>query len=273
MAEARRRASAVLLAAVLVAGCAAGSDESAASTSSPSATATTDAEPVGVLPASDEFEGTTVSDWTIAAGDDVGDGVDHSVAVSDGALVLQPRRSWWVHGNRALFLSHLVTGDFVATVRLSATGADAAMPSANWSLSGILARAPDGTTAGENWVSLRAGVVDGRWVDERKTTVDSTSSLVLEDAPGGWRELRLARFGDRFFLLVRDADGWRMWWVYSRSDLPDTIEIGVDAFSGYESASADLVSTIDWVRFTPIDAPSALLAADPDDLLPYLTAE
>lgn len=223
------------------------------------------------LPASDEFGGTALSGWNVLRGDDFGEGTDHAISVDGGSLVLAPKVSWWVDGHEGLYVWKPVTGDFVATMRVNVTGTAAAKPDSDWTLSGILVRNPASTHERENWISLRTGVVHGDWAYERKTTAGSRSVLVLSSSHEGWVDLRVARVGSRFFLLRRNAAGrWSLLWTYVRADLPRTLQVGMDAFTGFESPHGDLVSHVDWFRFAPTGVPTKLRNASSANLLRYL---
>jgi len=225
----------------------------------------------GLRALSDEFDGTAPAGWSTLAGDDFGDGTAHRVSVANGALTLVPVRSWWVDDKEALYLWKQVTGDFVATMRVRVTGTQTDDPQANWSLSGILVRDPRSTHGNENWVAFRTGVVNDSRVYERKTTLRSHSILVLGSSPSGWVDLRVARVGTRFLLLKRNAAGrFVLHWSYNRPDLPRTLQVGIDAFSGDESPHADFVSTVDWFRFAPTGVPPKLRGARDARLVPYL---
>jgi hypothetical protein len=225
----------------------------------------------GLSSLSDEFNGSALTGWQTMQGDDFGDGTAHDVRVADGALALTPVRSWWVDDKEALYVWKQVTGDFVASMRVQVTGTKTAEPQANWSLSGILVRNPASTHANENWIAFRTGVVNDSRVYERKTTVHSRSILVLNASPSGWVDLRVARVGSRFFLLKRSSAGkWVRHWTYLRPDLPKTLEVGIDAFSGDESPHADLVSRVDWFHFAPTLVPANLRGARDAKLVPYL---
>ena len=230
------------------------------------------AAPAATMPSSDEFDGAALTGWNVLRGDDQGDGVDHAISVVDGALVLQPRVSWWVDDHEALYVWKPVAGDFVATTRVQVTGTKSEQPDSDWTLSGILVRNPSSTHERENWVSLRTGFVHGDWVYERKTTVGSHSVLVLSASQEGWVDLRIARVGARFFLLRRNAAGrWSLFWTYTRPDLPKTLQVGLDAFTGFEAPRGDLVSHVDWFHFAPTGVPGRLRSGAAKKLLPYLT--
>lgn len=226
----------------------------------------------GGLPAlSDEFNGSSLSGWQTMQGDDFGDGTANQITVADGSLTLVPVRGWWVDDKEALYVWKNVTGDFVATMQVRVTGTKTEDPGANWSLSGILVRNPASTHSNENWVAFRTGWVNGSRVYERKTTYHSRSILVLGSSPSGWVDLRVARVGSRFFFLKRTPAGrWIEHWSYNRPDLPKTLEVGIDGFSGDESPHADMISRIDWFHFAPTGVPAKLRNAKDAKLLPYL---
>jgi hypothetical protein len=220
---------------------------------------------------SDEFDSASPAGWNVTYGDDVGDGINHSVTVEGGSLTLRPRRSWWVDDHEALYVSKAVTGDFVATMRARVTGTETEEPQSNWTLSGFLLRDPRSTHARENWVSFRTGWVDGRWVYERKTTQGSRSRLVLWPSHAGWVDLRVARIGPRFLFLRRDGAAWKLHWEYTRPDLPATLQVGIDAFSGFDAPRTDLIARVDWIHFAPTGVPAAQRKAAAGKLLRYLT--
>ena len=206
----------------------------------------------------------TTAQWQVMQGD-LADGVVPTFDIaktSPGELTIRPGRSWWVDGTRAFYLYKPVVGDFVVTARLHVTGRDAAVPAADWSLSGLLVRRPTDNRAQENWVSFRIGRRGGKDVFERKTTVAGTSTLVLTPAQPTWVELRIARIGRYFVLLRRYGPGpFTTHFTYVRRDLPLALTAGIDAFSGYGDTKADLVSHVDWIHFSPTGVPGPLRRA------------
>src|SRR3954471_1707091 len=146
----------------------------------------------GITALSDEFDSSaSLGAWTAMDGDLQG-GTSPTHAIEGGELTITPGRSWWVDGVRAFYLHKEVRGDFKATARIKATGTQSALPTANWSLSGLLARRATDNAANENWVAFRSGLVGGRSVLERKTTRASHSDLVLDPIQRGWIELRIS---------------------------------------------------------------------------------
>ena len=53
--------------------------------------------------------------------------------------------------------------------------------------------------------------------------------------------------------------------------LPRSLQVGMDAFTGFEAPHGDLISHVDWFRFAPLAPPAKLRTATPAKLLPYLS--
>lgn len=150
------------------------------------------------------------------------------------------------------------------------------MPTDDWSLTGLMVRAPTTDQYVENWVHLSAGYV-GRPVVERKNTLAAHSELVVKDVGAGWVELRIVRSGAALVLLHRNPGRpWVLDFTYLRPDLPATVELLLTTQSGAESEHPDLVSTIDWPRVTPSRIRATLregAAPPPAAVLAALTAQ
>lgn len=229
------------------------------------------------LPAlSDEFDSpSSLSNWQVMQGDVI-DGEPARYGVENGELMVHAAHSKWIDDQHAFYLWKEVKGDFVATMRLSASGEHGAIPTADWSLAGLLVRAPSASS--ENWINFTAGRARGKSVFERKSTRSTHSILVLNPAPTGWLELRQVRIGNRFYLLRR-ADGgkWIVHWTYIRRDLPATLQVGFDAQSGSGDDHADLLVHVDYMHYAATNLPARLRArvlrgrATLKALRPYLT--
>jgi hypothetical protein len=197
---------------------------------------------------------------------------------SSGNLHFEPTTSGWYADFHGAFLFKEVTGDFFVATRLKVGGKTAELPTALWSLAGLMVREPrSGATKdnwqprGENWLFLTTGIAEpaGQPVFETKSTVNSRSNLKLRPARGGWVELGIARVRSAFVLLYR-YDGETKWTVqerFHRRDLPRTVQVGINAYSDWYGAKefhddplkfntvavkngkADLVVTVDYVRF------------------------
>src|SRR3954470_2170797 len=62
--------------------------------------------------------------------------------VQNGRLLLRPLASGWFDDNQAGHLYREITGDFIVSAGLDAKGANAALPQSEFSLAGLLVRAP-----------------------------------------------------------------------------------------------------------------------------------
>ncbi len=167
---------------------------------------------------------------------------------SPGQLYLMPYTSGWFADFRGILLYKEVTGDFDVTTRIEATGKSGAVPKRTYSLGGLLARTPRNITLAtwqpfhENWVFVNTGYGDnapnrkGKSQMETKTTVESDSTLELVAIPSGPVDIRIVRVGPTFVMLYR-APG-RAWVVskrYQRPDMPATLQVGLDAYTNWES--------------------------------------
>jgi hypothetical protein len=236
-----------------------------------------------IRPLSDEFEtAASLEKWNRFDRSEGWPDMVRRLAVADGHLSLEPYTSGWFAEFHAPFVFREVTGSFVATARVRVRGKESDVPAETWSLAGLMVREarPDSARKweprGENWLFLTTGVAfeKGKPVFETKTTVNSRSNLKLHPARSGWIELRIARVGPHFFLLTKyDGEKWRLLERFYRSDLPRTLQVGLNAYSGWDSASdlhndpekfnrtvlkdrrADVILDVDWIRFSRPEIP------------------
>ena len=230
----------------------------------------------------DEFESpASLANWTSFEATQGWPDHLRRAAVVDGVLEIEPWTSGWYAEFHAPFLHREVTGDFVVTARITANGLQGEIPTSTWSLAGLMVREPRAVTPttweprGENWLFITTGVADRVDVPvyESKTTVNSRSNLKLRRAPSGWVELGVARLGPSFFLLVREDGKWRVHERFHRMDLPRTVQVGLVAYTDWDSAGElqrdprrfnttvlkdgkpDLKARVDWVRHKPLRMP------------------
>jgi hypothetical protein len=198
-----------------------------------------------------------------------------------GHLTIEPEVSSWFEDFRGAYLYKLVDGDFAVTMRIEATGLDGGVPSSNFSLAGILVRAPRPPAptferGRENWLFINTGANERQPRVETKTTVDSLSTLRLIPSRAGPIELRIERRGTTFS-LYRQYDGEVRERVetFERPDLPETLQVGIDAYTDWDTVAsmyaslpfefnstviasppgnADLIARVDWIRFERICA-------------------
>jgi hypothetical protein len=232
----------------------------AAGSASPPGTPSSSPAIVDVASASDEFnDPATLGKWTVMQGE-LPDGQSSIFDIGQtrpGALTILPSRSWWVDDTRGFFIYKHIQGDFVVTVRIRASGKASETPTVDWSLAGLLIRSPGGADASEQWVGYTVGFV-GQPRIERKTTKASHSELRLLPVEPGWVELRVVRSGALLILMRRQSTSdWSVDAVYLRPDLAPTVQVGIDAQSGYDSDRTDLVAEMDWIHFAPTGIPPA----------------
>lgn len=200
-------------------------------------------------------------------------GVDQ---VTPGALHIEPQVSTWFEDYCGPLLFKEVTGDFIVTTRIRVTGIGGGVPQSDFSLAGLMVKAPDPTpgvwSAGEaNWMFLSTGMgTGGQPQFETKDTIDGESELILAPAPTGWLRLRIERNGATFTLSARGAgQAWQTLRVLDRPDLPETLQVGMTTYTDWPSVTAypggplafntalvesppgnrDLVAQYDWIRF------------------------
>lgn len=246
------------------------------------------APPPPIAALSDEFDGPgSLGRWTSHGAAEGWPEMIRSVAVdAGGVLRIEPTVSGWYADFRGPFLYQEVTGDFVATTRVRARGTGGALPSVTWSLAGLMVREPRGTTAAtwepraENWLFATTGIAaqPGQPVIETKTTVNGRSALNLHPVPAGWMELRIVRVRADFLVFQRaeGAGEWTLQERFHRPDLPRTLQVGVNAYSGWDlvpelwndaaafnrtviaDRATDLAAEFDYVRFDRPAVPAAL---------------
>ncbi len=168
-----------------------------------------------------------------------------------GELYLVPYASGWFEDWRGVFLHKNVTGDFDATMKIKVSGKNAEVPELLYSFAGLMARAPRGggieawEPKKENWLFITTGFsepANGPLVPhlESKTTKDSVSDLRIIRSQTGWLELRVVRLGAHFYTLYRfEGEPWYFSRKYERADLPDTLQVGLTAYTNWGAVNVD----------------------------------
>ncbi|MBC5775338.1 DUF1349 domain-containing protein [Pontibacter sp. KCTC 32443] len=162
-------------------------------------------------------------------------------STSKGHLYFEPGTSGWFADQQAPFMFKEITGDFDVRVRMKVSGRKGDVPQSQWSLAGLMARAPkrggkDTWKPGEeNWMFMTTGIAEelGKPVIETKKTISSHSSLKLRPAKLDWIEMRLVRVGPSFVLLYK-YDNDKTWTVRERFynvDMPRTLQVGLIGYT------------------------------------------
>ena len=215
---------------------------------------------------------------------------------SAGSLTLEPAVAGWFEEYQGAYIFKEVMGNFFVTARVKTRGRETELPTALWSLAGLMVRAPrpDSTKdkwiqRGENWLFFTTGVADPATVPvfESKTTSNSKSNLKLRPAKTGWVELGIARVRSAFILVYR-FDGETKWTVHERfhrRDLPRSLQVGINAYSGgstheeqdpfkfntmqSKNGKSDLILNVDYVRFRRLNYEVSSPRSDASELTDY----
>ena len=201
-----------------------------------------------------------------------------------GQAALMPYTSTWYKDWRGVLLFKPVKGDFVLTTRVKVTGRDGkSAPRSNYSLAGLMARAPRSITpetwqpGGENYVFVSLGAANqpGNYQFEIKTTINSDSRLHMIPANTNDAQLQIARLGQTIVLLVKTPqDPWRILVRFPRPDFPQELQCGLCTYTDFNTASRtqprqhngmviregnpDVGALYDYVRFRRPAIPAAL---------------
>jgi hypothetical protein len=167
---------------------------------------------------------------------------------SSGQLYIEPYTSTWFEDYRGVFLYKEVTGDYMVTARVRASGKTSDTPTSTFSLSGLMSRAPRNITMsswtphGENWLFIATGYGNGG-IDgpqfETKTTTNSASDLWLTPSQVNWVNLRILRVGEVFLMLYQFTGGpWTLSRCFDRPDLPQGLQVGVHAYTDWNTITS-----------------------------------
>ena len=207
--------------------------------------------------------------------------------IEPGKMILLPYASSWVDDYRAPFMYKEVSGNFMVTTLVQVNDrTGATLPNVEDSMAGLLIRSGRNVTpstwatGGENHISLTVGAADQVATSDiaAQNTEDSVSSMSLN---AGWKtaELRLARIDDYFILMARPSAGaWTVQARYERADLPETLQVGLTAYSDSSSVlamdpltfngsvltsgNADLMATFDFIKYQTLEMVSGYESMD-----------
>lgn len=204
-----------------------------------------------------------------------------------GRMVMMPFTSTWFNDYRGELTFKSVQGDFVVTADVEATNrAGSGPPASAFSLAGLMARAPRQITpatwhaGGESYIFLSLGAADRppSFQFEVKTTVNSVSTLNIDNNGVGHAVIQIARIGPYVITLKNVAGLWSVHRRYYRPDFPPIMQVGMTTYTDYPTCSTfapfihnstvihaghpDLIAAYDYVRFRRPNVPASLATAD-----------
>ena len=166
-----------------------------------------------------------------------------------GQMFMMPHTCTWYQEWRGDQAYKPVTGDFVVTTDVTASRrGGGGPPNSNFSLAGILVRAPRPgvtnpaawTPNGENYIFLSLGAANtpGSYQFEVKTTSNSVSHLEISPADVERARVQIARIGS-YFIALRQLEGgaWEVHRRYTRADMPATLNVGLTAYTDWNTCS------------------------------------
>jgi len=209
---------------------------------------------------SDEFNSNSLNNWSLRH---VVEGTPAQYTTLDinqstpGHLTIIPTLTpgWFDDGDAPLVFK-MLTGNFAVHIRVLADSVTnpGQPPGSDFNSAGLLARNPAGATGPENYIMLNTGrqnaTIPTGVGSETKTTFNSNSTLFLDQGANSG-ELILCRIGDNFhsFRFLDGDAGWSRTDVFSRPDLPSTLQVGLVAL-GF-GAPPDLRAEFDFIRLRP----------------------
>jgi hypothetical protein len=245
-----------------------------------------------LAPLSDEFnDASTLSQWRqvyLVEGWDANQLELQDINTTRaGRMVMMPFTSTWFNDYRGVLTFKEVQGDFIVTAdveaaRRSGSGA----PSSAFSLAGLMIRAPRQITpatwhpGGENYVFLSLGAADRppTFQFEVKTTVNSVSTLTIDNNGVSRAVIQVARIGPYVIALKNVAGVWSVHRRYYRPDFPSIMQVGMTTYTDYPTCSGiapfvhnstvihggnpDIIAAYDYVRFQRPHVPASLINVD-----------
>lgn len=174
-----------------------------------------------------------------------------------GQLMMMPYTCAWFNNRRGPLMYQLVDGDFTFTTRVTATNrAQSDMPGAEYSLAGAMIRTPKTLTTGpvdwanseeENYIFLSTGFASMGHPScfncpgphfEVKSTTNGNSNLAISSVASGPIIIRIIRRGIYFLVLVQEeGQNMRVHRRYTRADMPDTLQVGVLAYTDWDKVN------------------------------------
>lgn len=186
-----------------------------------------------------------------------------------GELFMMPLSASWFGEYRGALLFKEISGDFVVTTQVTVSARDGmSIPSTDFSLAGIMIRAPmdypnqdpsvDWMANEQNYIFMSIGRANNsnRYSFEIKNTCNSRSCLNIVDADSTTVLIRMIRRGDQIVVMSRFGnDPWSIQNRYNRgafpmngstgscggtcsSPFPDTVQLGFVTYTDWPKVSS-----------------------------------
>lgn len=214
----------------------------------------------------DEFnDGQTLDNWT-----NINDEEDNPITqleaynINDstaGHFFIKPFTESWFNEYRGAYIFKYISGDFILTTEVIATGHDGvSLPSSDFSLAGLMIREPvanpdpdlDMITGQQNYVFMAIGQAQNPgWNFEIKNTCQSNSCLNIDNIPTNSSKIRLVRRGNQIIVLsqLQDSTTWQVRNRYDRGcttcngcncngPFSNTVQIGLVAYTDWPKVSS-----------------------------------
>jgi len=206
---------------------------------------------LAALAISDEFDvADTLSQWLRLHEVEQTPALYHQLGIATGQLTIVPQVGGWYMNTDATLLYKNITGNFVISSYVSATGRmnTEQAPNSDYNSMGVMARDPTGSINPENWLMMVTGR-QGGWLGTLAENTQNDYTISVSQSGSLQGELRLCRINNRFYLWRRlqGDTNWVESAVYDRADMPATLQVGLmaHAWSGPE----DLRANFDYARF------------------------
>ena len=181
------------------------------------------------------------------------------IDVVAGVANLDPRDSIWFNQQTGPLVYQNVTGDFRVSTHVQVTNvAETGNPPLPIHWGGLMVRDPNsGQPSTVHIVIGRDSQGSAGIMLERSSTTDGATDYDNQPwtgAPVNVAELRICRVGKDLRLYTRPegATTWAPNFVYVRSDMPATLQVGMVAHAS--NANPDLRAQYEWVRYASVSS-------------------
>lgn len=209
-----------------------------------------------------------------------------------GQLFMLPHTVSWYNDWRGAYLFKYLSGDFVITTEVTATGRDGvSLPSSNFSLAGIMVREPinyptqdpanEWVAGQQNYIFMSIGQATGAGYDfEIKNTCSSHSCLdIVGIGSVNTAKIRMARVGQKIIVLSQFGnDPWVVRNRYDRTGMQCNSQGNMCSAPFSDSVQIGFVTYTDWDKVfavgdtfhnTHVLHPDSIAGLDPAPGVPF----